>query len=85
MFIILLKEMLTCTESQNGKTKNEFRNYTVLSTTLKTVDTFGITPTTSLSVINSLAYYDLIVLPIATGTACALILKLKFLHPLFTN
>ena len=67
-------------EEENRKWKKKYKQNKVLSTLLKTVDTFVIIATTSSSATLSITGSDSITIPISTGIASGLGLSNKVLY-----
>ena len=77
-----LTERITYFKDENRKSKEKYKNYEVLSTILKTVDTCV---TNSISVTLSMTGFGLKGLPISTGNACGLMLTNEGLHEIIMN
>ena len=58
----------------------KYKNYNLLSTIIKTVDSFVSIASTSKSLRSSLTGFGLIILPISLGFACGLFLSSNILH-----
>ena len=65
--------------------QKRYKNYKILSTILKTVDSFVIIAITSSSVTLSLTGFGLLVIPISSGFACGLTFTIQVLYELIMN
>ena len=80
-----IKEMITFFKDKNNKSKKRNKNFKTLNTVLESVDSIVIIGATSTSITISVTGIGLIVLPIAAGNACTLILGNKVLHKIIIN
>ena len=64
------KERITYFKDKNNKSKKKYKKYKTITTILKSIDTFVIIATTSISIPLSLTGIGLIAIPISTATAC---------------
>ena len=71
--------MITYLKDKNKKSEKKYKNYRMLTTKLKSFDTFVIFVTTSSSISLSLTGFGLIV-PISTGVACGLTRSKKVIY-----
>ena len=67
------KEMITYFKEKNNKSKKKYKKYKMITTLLKSFDTFVISGTTTSSITLSLTGIGSIVIPISTTSACALL------------
>ena len=77
--------MITYFIDKNHKSKKNYKKHKTVTTTLESVDTFVIIATTSSSTTLSLTGIGLIVIPISTATACALLIGIKVLYEIIIN
>ena len=77
-----IKEMITYFKDVNKKSKKRYKKYKMLTTILKSFDTFVIIGTTSSSITLSLTGIGLIAIPISSGIACGLTISNKLLYEL---
>ena len=78
-----IKELIIYVKDKNRKSKNNFKSYKTLKSTIESVDApviFG-TTTTSLTIIG----VGLIKVPISAGIACCLSSANKVLHKIILN
>ena len=80
-----IKEMITYFKEKNHKSKKKYKKYKIITTLLKSFDTFVIIATTSSSITLSLTGIKLIVIPISTATACSLSIGNKVLYEIIIN
>ena len=64
--------MITHFKDKNNKSKKNFKKYKIITTILKSFDTFVIIATRSSSITLSLTGIGSIVIPISAATACEL-------------
>ena len=67
-----IKEMIAYFKDKNNKSTREYKKYQLLTTALKSFDTFVIIATTSSFITLSLTGIGLIAIPIVFATACRL-------------
>ena len=79
------KEMTTYFFEKNHKPKKNYKKYEVLTTILKSFDTFVIIAATSSSNALSPIGISLIVIPISTGVACGLTISKEIIYELILN
>ena len=77
------KEMITYFKDKKSKSKRKWTKYKMLTTVLKSFDTFVLFGTTSSSITLSLTSIGLIVIPISTGLACGLSISNKVVYEIF--
>ena len=83
--INIIKEMITYFKDKNNKSKKKYRKYKMITTLLKSFDTFVIIAKTSSSITLSLTGIGLIVIPISTASACVLSIGNKVLYEIIIN
>ena len=72
-----IKEMITYFKDENNKSGKKYKNYKMLTTILKSFDTYVLIATTMSSVIMTLTGIGLIAIPISSGIACGLTISNK--------
>ena len=77
--------MINYLKDKNNKSKTKYKKYEMITTLLKSFDTFVIIATTSSSITLSLTGTGLIVIPISTTSACALSVGNKVLYEVIIN
>ena len=75
-----IKEMIIYFKDKNHKSKKKYKKYKMITTKLKSFDTFVIIATTSSSIRLSFTGIGLIVIPISTGLACGLTISNKVIY-----
>ena len=80
-----IKEIISYFKDRNHKSKKKYKNFKILNTILKSVDSIIIIGANSNSITLSVTGVGLIILPISAGIACVLSLYNKVLHKLITN
>ena len=80
-----IKEMITYFKEKNNKTKKKYKKHKMITTLLKSIDTFVIIATTPTSLTLSLTGIGLIVKPIPTASACALSIGNKLIYEIIIN
>ena len=80
-----IKELITCFEGGNNKSKKKPEKCKTLITILKSFDTFVIIATTSSSITLSLTGIGLIEIPITTGIANGLTISDKLIYEIIIN
>ena len=83
--INIIKEMITYFKDKNNKSEKKYRKYKMITTLLKSFDTFVIIAKTSSSITLSLTGIGLIVIPISTASACVLSVCNKVLYEIIIN
>ena len=80
-----IQEMITYFKDKNHKSKKKNKKYKILTTILKSFDTFVIIATTSNSITLSLTRIGLIAIPISIVTACRLSIGNKVIYEVIIN
>ena len=77
--------MITYFKDKNNKSKKKYKKYELISTILKSFNTFVIIATTSSSITLSLTGIGLIAITISTATACGLSVGNKVIYEIIIN
>ena len=80
-----IEKKIAYLKDKNNKSKKKYKNYKTLTTILKSFDTFVIIAKTSSTIALSLTGIGLIVLPVATATACGLSIGNKVVYEIIIN
>ena len=83
--IINIKEMITHFKDKNNKSKKKFKNYTTLTTKLKSFDTFVTTATSSSFFTLSFTGIGSPAVAITTATACRLSVGNNVIYEIIKN